>query len=79
MVIQLIQEFADLTPSDYITRLRLEYSVKLLKEHPEWSIDGIAEGCGYVRRATYYSHFNKFYGLTPAQYRKELKNENAQE
>lgn len=74
-VIQLIQEFTGLTPGDYITRLRIEYSVKLIKEHPDWTIDGIAEGSGYVRRATYYSHFNKFFGITPAQYRKELEKE----
>lgn len=74
-VIQLIQEFTGLTPSDYITKLRLEHSVKLIKEHPDWTIDGIAEGCGYVRRATYYSHFNKLYGITPAQYRKECGKE----
>lgn len=78
-VIQLIQEFTGLTPSDYITKLRLEHSVKLIKEHPDWTIDGIAEGCGYVRRATYYSHFNKFYGITPAQYRKECEKENQKE
>ncbi len=76
MVIQLIQEFTGLTPSNYITKLRLEHSVKLIKEHPDWSIDGIAECCGYVRRATYYSHFNKFYGITPAKYSKELEKEN---
>ena len=74
-VIQLIQEFTGLTPSDYITKLRLEHSVKLIKEHPDWTIDGIAERCGYVRRATYYSHFNKLYGITPAQYRKECGKE----
>ncbi len=78
-VIQLIQQFTDLTPSDYITRLRLEHSVKLIKAHPEWSINGIAEGSGYVRLATYYSHFNKFYGITPAQYRKELNKDNNKE
>lgn len=78
-VIQLIQEFTGLTPGDYITKLRLEHSVKLIKEHPDWTIDGIAEGCGYVRRATYYSHFNKFYGITPAQYRKECEKENQKE
>lgn len=78
-VLQLIQEFTGLTPSDYITRLRLEHSVKLIKEHPDWSIDGIAEGCGYVRRATYYSHFTKLYGITPAQYRKELEKQDTPE
>lgn len=78
-VIQLIQEFTGLTPGDYVTKLRIEHSVKLIKEHPDWTIDGIAEGCGYVRRATYYSHFNKFFGITPAQYRKELEKENTNE
>lgn len=70
-VSQLIGQFTNLTPSEYINKLRVEYSVKMIKEHPEWTIDAIAESCGYVRRATYYSHFNKFFGISPAQYRKE--------
>lgn len=79
-ITQLIRLYTGLTPGDYINRLRVEYSVKLIKEHPEWTIDGIAEECGYCRRATYYSNFNKFYGITPAQYRKELlKNHTVEE
>lgn len=70
-VTQLINQFAELSPNEYINKLRVEYSVKMIKEHPEWTIDAIAESCGYVRRATYYSHFNKFFGISPAQYRKE--------
>lgn len=70
-VSQLISQFASLTPNKYINKLRVEYSVKMIKVHPEWTIDAIAESCGYVRRATYYSHFNKFFGISPAQYRKE--------
>lgn len=70
-VSQLISQFASLSPNEYINKLRVEYSVKMIKEHPEWTIDAIAESCGYVRRATYYSHFNKFFGISPAQYRKE--------
>lgn len=70
-VSQLIGQFTNLSPSEYINKLRVEYSVKMIKEHPEWTIDAIAESCGYVRRATYYSHFNKFFGISPAQYRKE--------
>ncbi len=78
-VVQLIRKYTDLTPNDYINKLRVEHSVKLIKEHLEWSIDGIAESCGYVRRATYYDHFNKFYGITPAQYRKGLLDSSAAE
>lgn len=70
-VSQLISQFASLSPNEYINKLRVEYSVKMIKEHPEWTIDAIAEICGYVRRATYYSHFKKFFGISPAQYRKE--------
>lgn len=70
-VAQLIGQFTSLSPNEYINKLRVEYSVKMIKEHPEWTIDAIAESCGYVRRATYYSNFNKFFGISPAQYRKE--------
>ena len=70
-VSQLIGQFTSLSPNDYINKLRIEYSVKMIQEHPEWTIDAIAESCGYVRRATYYSHFNKLFGISPAQYRKE--------
>jgi transcriptional regulator GlxA family with amidase domain len=58
--------------SDYINKLRVDYSVQVINEHPNWTIDAIAEMCGYVRRATYYSHFNRRFGITPAQYRNEL-------
>ncbi len=70
-VSQLVSQFTGMSPNEYINKLRVEYSVKVIKEHPEWTIDAIAECCGYVRRATYYSNFNKFFGISPAQYRKE--------
>lgn len=60
-----------LTLADYINKLRVEHSVALIREHPEWTIDAIAAASGYPRKATYYSNFYKIYGLTPAQYRKE--------
>lgn len=69
-VIRLINDFTGLTPNDYINKLRVEYSIILMQQHPNWTIDAIAEGAGYVRRATFYNHFNALYGITPAQYRK---------
>lgn len=71
-VSKLIECFAGMSVSDYINKLRVDYSVQVINEHPNWTIDAIAEMCGYVRRATYYSHFNRRFGITPAQYRNEL-------
>lgn len=70
-VFQLIYDNTGLTPNDYINKLRVEYSVKLMKEHPRWTVDAIAEASGYTRRATYYSNFKKVFGITPAQYRRD--------
>ncbi len=70
-VVNLIDKYTGLTPSEYINKLRIEYSVRLIQDHPEWTIDAIAEECGYGRRGTYYNHFYKVFGITPAQYRKE--------
>lgn len=70
-VINLIDRFARMTPGDYINKLRVEHSLSLINDHPDWTIDAIAEECGYVSRATYYRHFNKFFGITPARYRTE--------
>ena len=42
-IVQLIQKFTGLSPSDYIIKLRLEHSVKLIKEHPDWTIDRMIE------------------------------------
>lgn len=70
-VINLIQQFANCTPGDYINKLKIEYSIRLMKQHPEWTIDAVAETAGFNSRNTYYKNFNKFYGITPAQYRKQ--------
>lgn len=71
-VIHLIQKYAGCTPAEYVNRLKIDYSIHLMKKHPDWSIDAIAADAGYTSRNTYYNNFNKIYGLTPAQYRKQL-------
>ncbi|MDE6577981.1 MAG: helix-turn-helix domain-containing protein [Muribaculaceae bacterium] len=78
-VIQLIDKYTGMTPGEYINKLRVEHAAMLIQEHPDWSIDAIAETSGYIRRATFYNHFSKIFGITPAQYResklKEIKPE----
>lgn len=54
--------------SDYLNRLRVEYSVKLMKEKSHLSIDAIAEEASFNSRSTFYRAFYKVFGMIPTQY-----------
>lgn len=54
--------------NDYLNGLRIEYSIKLMKEKPFLSIDAIAEEANFNSRSTFYRAFVKVCGITPAQY-----------
>ena len=69
-VAELIERYAQCSPIDYVNKLKVEYSIKLIHDHPNWTIDAIADASGFGSRNTYYHHFKRIYGITPAQYRK---------
>jgi AraC-like DNA-binding protein len=54
--------------SDWLQHLRVEYAKQLLAQHPDWSIDIIAEQSGFSSRNYFHRIFLKLTGLTPAQY-----------
>ena len=54
--------------NDYLNRLKIEYSIKLMKEKPYLSVDAIAEEANFNSRSTFYRAFVKISGMTPAQY-----------
>lgn len=56
--------------NDYLNRLRVEYSVSLMKEKGHLSMEGIAEEAGFNSRSTFYRVFYKEFGVTPIQYMK---------
>lgn len=68
----LLQEQANDNLSGYLNRLRVEYSVALLKEKDKYTIDAIATMSGFNSRSAYYTAFNKVFHLSPAQYRDSL-------
>ena len=59
--------------SPWLTHLRLEEAKRLLREHPDWSNDTIAESCGFCSRSYFQTVFKKLVGLTPAQYVANIK------
>ena len=51
----------------WITTLRINEAKRLLREHPDWSNEAVADHCGFTR--TYFQQtFKKETGLSPAEY-----------
>jgi AraC-like DNA-binding protein len=54
--------------SDWLQQLRVKHAKQLLVQHPEWSVDTIAEQCGFSSRNYFHRIFLKLTGQTPSQY-----------
>ena len=50
------------------TNLRMEYACSILREHPEYSYDAIAEMVGIGDRSNFTRTFKKITGITPKEY-----------
>ena len=62
------------TYKEYITDLRLEYAVTLMREHPEYTIEAIAMECGINSYVTFHRNFTRHFGITPSAYRNQQIN-----
>lgn len=57
----------------WLTHLRIERAKLLLREHPEWSNDAVAESCGFSSRSYFQRVFRKEMGMTPMEYAEQRK------
>ena len=57
--------------SNWLNHLRTEEAVRLMREHPDWALDAIAEKCGFGSRQYFHKVFRELNGLTPAKYQQE--------
>lgn len=55
--------------SEVVRDYRVDYSITLLQDHPERTIDDIAAQSGFHSEVTYVRSFKFVKGITPAQYR----------
>ena len=53
-----------------ITRYRVQYAQKLLREHPDMLLDEVAESSGFSSRTTFFRSFKALTGQTPQEWRK---------
>ena len=66
---KLFREMHDTGFNDYVTRVRLEESMRLLSD-TRMSIRSVASSVGYQDEKYYTKLFKKQYGITPTEYRK---------
>lgn len=67
---KLFSRYAGKSYSEYMQNLRLIHAARLLHDHPNWTMDAVAEQCCMSLR-TFHRLFMKKYGMTPQTYQKE--------
>lgn len=70
---RMMKKYYDITPTDYVTELRLNYAVNLMRTS-NLSITDICYECGFSSLSWFYKLFEAFFGQPPAEYKKAMKN-----
>ena len=58
------RKYLDMTPTDYISRVRLAEAVRLLRSS-SLTVAGIAAECGFNNLSHFYAEFKRVYGVPP--------------
>ena len=58
--------------SDWVAELRVKEAQRLIKAHPDWSNEAVANHCGFTERSLHRT-FKKLTGMTPAQFAEREK------
>lgn len=72
-----MHKYFGMTPTNYITSVRMEYATKLLSIGQKASV--VAKRCGYADPKYFGKTFKKRYGILPSQYFKSLQDDTNQE
>lgn len=51
-----------------VTLLRIDEAKKVLKDHPDWSVESVANHCGFSSREYFHRAFRQYTGMTPAKF-----------
>ena len=70
---KLFMDYHHTSPQQYLIHYRLNTARKMLEEN-QLNITEIAYSCGFKDTPSFYKHFKKLFGMTPAEYRKNVSN-----
>lgn len=62
----------------YITNLRIDYVMEVMKSHPDADINQLLTEVGYRNRSTAWRNFHKVTGITPAEFVEQLRSSSPQ-
>ncbi len=68
---RLFQRELNCTVNDYITRVRVERAVELMKQ-PELNVEQVSKAIGFQNQSYFAKFFRKYIGVTPLAYRNSL-------
>ncbi len=71
-----LRECADTTPADYLNRLRIQYAAQLLEKSDD-PIGLIIEKSGFTNRTTFARLFAANYSMTPSEFRRAARADQA--
>ena len=57
--------------STWLNTLRTEEAKRLMKAHPDWALDTVAEQCGFASRQYFHKIFRQVSGITPTRFHDE--------
>lgn len=63
-----VKAITGIAAADYITYVRMNHALKMLGDHPRYSITQVAERCGYADAAHFSHAFRRWFDSSPLQY-----------
>lgn len=61
------------TPAQYIQRVKVGKAQRMIKAHPELSLNDVATRCGFGNYSNFIRAFRNVTGITPTQYVRQLQ------
>ena len=55
-----------------ITRHRIEYAQRLMREHPDMLLDDVADESGFSSRTSFFRNFKALTGMTPQEWKNKV-------
>ena len=70
---KIMQENSQTTLPQYLSNLRIKYAINQLKEHPNYTIQAIADESGFSNLRSFQRSFKAKTGMTPSEYKTAIE------